>query len=348
MTPATERKQLIDLIQEACSTGARLPNACDEAGISLRTYRRWLVEGEIQSDQRPLCERPEPANKLSQQERETIIAVCNQPEYAALPPTQIVPVLLDKGEFYASESSYYRVLREWKQLNHRGRSKERKGYPKPTTYTATGPNQCWSWDITYLPAAVKGQYYYLYLFEDIFSRKIVGQEVYEEESGELAASLVQRCIEREQCLREPLVLHSDNGSPMKSFTMKAKLEELGVTNSYSRPRVSNDNPFSEALFKTLKYVSNYPADGFGSLKAARDWVQGFVGWYNHEHKHSKIGYVSPAERHEGRDGEILAKRQQVLEASKAEKPNRWSGSVRQCVPAGAVTLNPDRRSMNGV
>lgn len=330
------------MIRETCQNGARLAPACAEAGICERTYRRWLQKGEIQEDKRPSCERPEPAHKLTEQECEAILQVFNQPGYADLPPTQVVPMLLDKGIYHASESSCYRVLKSANQVNHRGRAQPSEKRYKPTSQTATKANECWSWDITYLPTVVKGLYYYLYLFEDIFSRKIVGYEVYEKECGDYSARLLQRCILQEQCFKQPLVLHSDNGAPMKSLTMRAKLEELGVTSSYSRPRVSNDNPFSEALFKTLKYRNQWPTNGFSSLESARDWVQQFVHWYNHEHKHSKINFVSPAERHAGLDAEILAHRKQVLEKAKQENPRRWSGDVRNCESVGPVTLNPDK------
>ena len=180
------------------------------------------------------------------------------------------------------------------------------------------------------------------MFEDIYSRKIVGYEVHDRECGDLASQLVQRCMLREQCFNQPLVLHSDNGAPMKAQTMRAKLDELGVQSSYSRPRVSNDNPYSEALFKTLKYRPNWPSSGFRGLAEARDWVNKFVGWYNLEHKHSKLNFVTPAERHAQMDGEILARRKQVLEQAKAERPKRWSRSVRNCTPIGAVMLNPDK------
>jgi len=337
---------LIELIQEACVSGARLYRACDEADLPLRTYRRWLKAGIVQEDQRPLCQRSEPANKLSERERETILQACHLPEYADLPPTQIVPDLLDHGIYLGSESSFYRVLSEANQCHHRGRTQPPEKRYQLTSHTATGPNQLWSWDITYLPTAVKGQYYYLYLFEDIFSRKIVGQEVYESECGELAASLIHRCIVREQCFRKPLVLHSDNGAPMKALTMRAKMEELGIAPSHSRPRVSNDNPFSEALFKTLKYRANWPDNGFDSLESARDWVGTFVNWYNHEHKHSGINRVSPAERHAGLDTAILEQRRQILEAAKAANPQRWSGNIRNCKPVGSVTLNPENKLIN--
>ncbi len=330
------------LIREARAAGARLEAACDEAGVSLRTYRRWFRDGKVQVDQRPEAQRPAPSNKLSEQEQQEILDVCNQSEYASLPPPQIVPALLDKGIYLGSEATYYRILKAHSQLHHRGRSQAPKKTGKPTSHTAEGPNEVWSWDITYLASVVRGQFYYLYLFEDIYSRKIVGYEVHEQECGERAAELVQRCMLREQCFNQPLVLHSDNGAPMKAQTMKAKLEELGVQSSYSRPRVSNDNPYSEALFRTLKYRPEWPSSGFASLAEARDWVQQFVDWYNDEHKHSKLNFVTPAQRHAGQDGDILERRKEVLEAARAEKPNRWSKEVRNCEPVGVVMLNPDK------
>ena len=279
---------------------------------------------------------------MTKGEVESILKVSNLPEFANLPPSQIVPTLLDQNRYFGSVSSFYRALNANNQLNHRGRSQEPKKRHKPTSYTATKANEVWSWDITYLPTGVKGQYFYLYLFEDIYSRKIVGYEVHDRECGELAALLIQRSILKEQCFKQPLILHSDNGAPMKAQTMKAKLEELEVTRSHSRPRVSNDNPYSEALFRTLKYRPEWPSSGFASIDTARDWVEDFTGWYNNAHKHSKINFVTPAQRHRGEDSEILGKRKEVLERAKAKNPTRWSGNVRNCDPVGPVTLNPDK------
>ncbi len=310
----------------------------------MRTYRRWYRQGEVQADKRPTCVRPEPANKLSQQERDAIIEVCNRPEFASLPPTQIVPILLDKGEYIASESSYYRVLGAQGQLNNRGRQRSRQKRAKPTSYTATGSNQVYTWDITYLPSKVRGQHYYLYVIEDIYSRKVVGYEVYERECGELASQLLQRRLMREQCFNQPLVLHSDNGAPMKSLTFKAKMDELGITSSYSRPRVSDDNPYVESLFRTVKYMPNWPTKGFETLNRSRCWVEAFVHWYNTEHKHSKLNYVTPSERHNGKDKEILERRAEVLLAAKQRKPERWPGDIRNCKPVGEVHLNPEREA----
>ena len=341
-----ERGKIVSLIQEAQTSGARLDRSCQEAGICLRTYRRWYRDGLLQGDLRPVRVGVEPTNKLSSEEREAIVSVANEPEYASLPPSQIVPVLLDQGVYLGSESSFYRVLKACEQLNHRGRSQAPKNTHQPTSFTATGPNEVWSWDITYLASTVRGLFYYLYLFEDIFSRKIVGYEVHEQESGERAAELIQRCMLREQCMNQPLVLHADNGAPMKSLTMKAKMEELGVLPSYSRPRVSNDNPFSESLFRTLKYRPEWPSSGFATLADARDWVQRFSFWYNTKHRHSKLNFVTPAQRHAGQDRELLKRRKEVLEAAKAANPSRWSRGVRNCEPVGPVTLNPENQNQS--
>ena len=316
--------------------------ACHVAELSLRTYRRWYRKGKVCADKRPETLHPEPQNKISEAEREAVVAMCNEPEYASLPPSQIVPSLLDLGIYLASESSFYRILNAQNQLNHRGRSRATEYRHKPDSYTAAAPNSVWSWDITYLPTHVKGRFYYLYMFVDIYSRLIVGYEVHEEETGELSAQLIQRCMLKQQCHNKPLVLHSDNGASMKSQTMLAKLNELGVTPSRSRPSVSNDNPFSEALFRTLKYRPDWPSSGFKTLEAARDWVQGVVDWYNNEHKHSKLNFVTPAPRHAGEDVQILINRKAVLEKAKSLSPLRWSKEVRNCSPVAATTLNPDR------
>ncbi len=207
----------------------------------------------------------------------------------------------------------------------------------------TGPCEVWCWDITYCPSTVRGQFYYLYMIEDLYSRKIVGYEVHEAESGEYAAQLLQRSQLREQCLHKPLVLHSDNGAPMKAQTMKAKLEELGVLPSYSRPRVSNDNAFVESLFRILKYRPQWPSTGFTSLDEARLWVDRFVRWYNTEHRHSKLRFVTPEQRHTGEDAVLLEQRKQVLEHAKQNMPSRWgTRAVRNCKPVGPTTLNPEK------
>ncbi|TQN49654.1 Transposase for insertion sequence element IS904 [Acidithiobacillus thiooxidans ATCC 19377] len=297
----------------------------------------------VKADARTTVERPAPSNKLSEAEVQEVLDACHRPDTAHLPPTQIVPRLADEGVYLASESTFYRILKAEGMGARRGRAQPPRKVKLPTTHTAIAANTVWSWDITYLPSPVRGQYCYLYLFEDLYSRKAVAWEVHTEESGDHAAALIQRGFTAEQCWRQPLVLHSDNGAPMKSSTLLSKLYDLGITPSRGRPRVSNDNPYSESLFRTLKYCPQWPESGFASLEAARIWVRDYIAWYNHDHRHSRIRFVTPAERHRGEDHALLAKRHDLYEAAKARKPTRWSGRTRNWTPVGAVDLNPQRQ-----
>jgi putative transposase len=339
MISTRDRRQAIELIDEAVTAGARKARACEELGLSVRTVQRWVADGEVGSDARPTAVRAKPQHALSQDERDAILAACHAPKHADLPPSQIVPRLADQGIYLASESSFYRVLREAEEQHHRGRARPPRRLGEPPSHTATGPCQVWSWDITYLPGPVRGMFFYLYLILDLYSRKIVGWEVHERESAAHAATLVRRAVLAEDCIDRPLVLHADNGSAQKGSTLLATLQALGISPSYSRPRVSDDNPFSEAIFRTCKYRPDYPASGFESLQAARHWVLGFLTWYNHEHRHSAIRFVTPEQRHTGHDHTILAQRAALYEQAKANCPRRWSGNTRNWMPIGAVTLN---------
>lgn len=324
--------------------GARKYKACEELGITVRTCQRWTQLGAVKVDGRAGAKRSAAANKLSQEEREQVLAITRSPAYKDLPPSQIVPALADAGEYIASESSFYRILHDADQQHHRGRSKapERKAL---STHVATGPNQLWCWDITWLPGSAKGFYFYLYLILDVYSRKVVGWEIHENESSEQAAALVRRTHLREGVGTRPLVLHSDNGSPMKGASLLETLYRLNVVSSYSRPRVSNDNAFAESIFRTCKYRPDYPSKGFANLEASRKWVLQFVHWYNHQHKHSGLKFLSPIERHEGRDSEILQKRDEVYAAAKARNPNRWSGRTRNWELPTFVSLNPEKEQV---
>lgn len=341
MISTPDRVKAIELIDEAVSSGARRPRACEELGINDRTYRRWNSGNGVREDARPTARRESPAQKLTIEERQDILDTCNQPEYADLSPGQIVPRLADEGTYMGSESTFYRVLHEAEQQHHRGRSKAPQSRRKPTSYCATAPNQVWTWDVSYLPSPVRGQFYYLYLILDIFSRKITGWEVHECERGDYAATLVHKAVLKELCMQQPLVLHSDNGSIQKGSTLRAKLEFLGVTSSFSRPRVSNDNPYSESLFRTCKYCPKYPVDGFVSLEAARDWMSTFVNWYNTEHRHSGIKHVTPSQRHENHDEVLLGKRDALYQEAKRKNPLRWSGKTRNWKRVEEVWLNPE-------
>ncbi len=335
-------------IDEACAAGARVTKACRIVAISPRTLQRWREEGEVKSDGRQQAgQHREPVNKLSEDERQQILAVVNEPEFAQIPPSQIVPILADRGRYIASESSFYRVLREANQLAHRGKAKAPR-HNRPAPLQASAANQLWSWDITYLATTVKGLFYYLYLIMDVYSRKIVGWEVYETESADHAASVFRKTHLREGIAGDSLVLHSDNGSPMKGATMLAMLQRLGVMPSFSRPSVSDDNPYSEALFKTLKYHPGFPDKPFDNLQEARQWVAGFQHWYNEVHRHSALKFVTPGQRHRGEDSVILKQRIALYEAAKEQRPDRWSGSTRNWQTQEIVYLNPNKSSKEEV
>ncbi|SUC14480.1 Integrase core domain [Proteus vulgaris] len=311
--------------------------------MSVRTLQRWQESGEISGDKRPTADRPEPSNKLTEEEQQAILATCNQEEYANLGPSQIVPMLADNGQYLASESSFYRVLKANDQLAHRGKAKPKGSRAKPKGYTATAPNQVWTWDISYCPSTVIGRFFYLYMIIDIFSRKVVGWEVHDSESGEHAAQLLERTLWSEKCVKKDVVLHSDNGSPMKCLTMQAKMLDMGVIGSRSRPGVSNDNPYSESLFRTVKYSHRWPSEGFKSLEDARAWMKGFAQWYNTEHRHSRIKFVTPAQRHNGEDKAILARRHELYTKAQKKNPNRWSKGIRNWEEIGDVKLNPENK-----
>jgi putative transposase len=330
------------LIEEACRAGARLEKACEVLELSPRTLQRWRDEEGIREDARTAAARDcVPANRLGDAEREAILQVVNQPEFAPLPPSQIVPALADQGRYIASESSFYRVLRDADQLKPRGKSRA-PSRRRPQPFEATAQNQLWSWDITYLATTLKGRFFYLYLIMDVFSRKIVGWEIFERECAEHASSVFHKAHLREGVQGRELVLHSDNGAPMKGATMLATLQRLGVVPSFSRPSTSNDNPFSEALFKTLKYRPEYPSKPFNSLEAARRWVHTFVHWYNEQHRHSALKFVTPGQRHRGEDKEILRRRERLYGAARARRPERWSAATRNWQRQSTVLLNPGR------
>jgi len=329
----------VELIREAVASGARRVEACRVLKISLRTLQRW--ESNEEGDRRG-GPNSRPANALSDAERTIIVQVVTRSEYRDRPPSQIVPSLADKGIYLASESTIYRILCREKLLAHRGRSRPASRH-RPKEYLASGPNELWSWDITYLRTSVKGRFYYLYLVVDVWSRKVVGWTVEEEENGEHAAALIRIAALREGINPDELILHSDNGGPMKGATMLATLQWLGIVASFSRPNVSDDNPYSEALFRTLKYRPEYPSKPFEDLESARRWVGEFVQWYNHEHRHSAIRYVTPVQRHSGEEHELLAQREEVYRRAKEANPTRWSGRTRDWTPVPTVVLNPSER-----
>jgi putative transposase len=337
-----DRRRCMELVKEAKGSGAGRGACCQVLEVSLRTLERWEKEPE-EGDQRrgpgSVC-----AHALSAQEKQAMVEVSNSSAYRDLSPWQIVAQLADGGRYLGSESSFYRVLKQEDLLSHRQKSRPHV-HSRPRDLLARNPNEVWSWDITYMNSALRGAYYYLYLVEDIFSRMIVGWTVEEVESADHAARLIERVCQEQAIAIGSLTLHSDNGAPMKGATLLGTLERLGVAPSFSRPSVSDDNPYSESLFKTLKYRPSYPDGAFGGLDEAREWVKRFVQWYNTEHLHSAIRFVTPRSRHLGLDKAILDKRRAVYENAKRLNPLRWSGHTRNWSAITEVCLNPKKKPM---
>jgi transposase InsO family protein len=338
MTSSSDRRHIKQLIDNAQAGGARLTRACAVLALSPRTLQRWQ---QVPADRRPHTPHPVPSNALSTAERAHVLEVVNTPEHASLTPHQIVPKLADEGTFLCSESTVYRLLRAAGQQTHRGRSKAPQRRPL-TTHRATASNQLWCWDITWMPSTVKGRYFYWTMVKDVHSRYLVANEVHEHESAEHASELIRQACLRERTVGKPLILDSDNGGAMKGATLLHTLYDLGIDPSFSRPRVSNDNAYAEALFRTAKYCPLWSEQPFDTLEQARQWVHRFVRWYNVEHRHSALRYVTPHQRHHGQAGALLAQRERLYAAARQQHPQRWSGSTRNWHLEDAVYLNPER------
>jgi transposase InsO family protein len=326
---------IFGLLGEAVGGGARAKRVCAELGIARRTLERW--QGQAGGDRRA-GPKSVPRNRLSVAERDRLLAIANSEEFRDLSPKQIVPRLADRGMYIASERTLYRLLRERGQLAHRSAARPPRSRAKPRL-KASAPKQVWCWDITYLRTPIRGVFVYLYLVVDLFSREIVAARVHDRECSTLAAQLIEAACQREGVVKQPLILHADNGSAMKGATLKVKLEQLGVIASYSRPSVSDDNPYIESLFRTLKYRPDFPDGAFASVATAQLWVDRFVAWYNTEHRHSGIRFVTPEQRHRGLDREILAQRARVWQAAQRRHPERWSGKLRDWARQEIVYLN---------
>jgi putative transposase len=329
---------IVAFINEAVRSGARLSAAAELVGLSARTVIRWKKQGG--GKDRREGPKKAPKKKLSETERQQVLDAANSPQFRDVSPKQIVPKLADQGVYIASESSFYRILREHHMITHRQSAKPPTSKP-PKEKVATGPCQVWTWDITFLKTTVRGTFFYLYMFVDIWSRKIVAARVFEKESMDYSARLFTTACMVHGVDANTLVLHSDNGGPMKGSTMLATLQKLGVVPSFSRPKVSDDNPFSEALFRTMKYRPEYPSGAFESMEDAQAWVDEFVLWYNTQHLHSAIRFITPDDRHYGRQEDILSHRNELYQKAKKKNPARWSGQTRNWQPVRYVWLNPE-------
>jgi putative transposase len=313
-------------------------NACRIAGISARTIERWRKRP--QADDGRCGPHRRPKNALTPSEVALIMNLMKSSRFAHLSPKQLVPQLADEGLYLGSESTFYRLQRRY-GLSTVKRTMNRTDVTRAATvHHATGPNQVWSWDITWLPTTVRGIYLHLYLVMDVWSRRIVGWRIADGDSAQIAAELMTQACREGNLDPRGLVLHSDNGKPMRASTLIATLQCLGIVPSFSRPHVSDDNPYSEAMFRTLKHTQAYPRLPFASLAAAQRWMLRFVDWYNTQHRHSAIRYVTPDERHSGREGDILARRHQLYQRACDTNPERWTRSTRNWRPVGPVVLNP--------
>jgi putative transposase len=293
-----------------------LKPACEALGVPRASIYRCR-----QRALRRRVPRPKPSRALSAVERQRVLAVLHQERFVDKAPAEIAAILLDEGVYHCSVRTMYRVLHDNREVRERRNQRRHPTYVRPE-HLATGPNQVWSWDITKLRGPGKGIYFNLYVVLDIYSRYVVGWLVAERESGDIAEELIRATCEKEQIGRDQLTIHSDRGSPMKSQPVGYLYAELGITRTFSRPQVSNDNPYSESQFKTLKYRPEFP-DRFGSVQHARSFGRRFFSWYNTEHRHSGIAMLTPEDVHRGRAARVLEHRREVLERAYAAHPERF-------------------------
>ena len=327
----------MELIEEAHDHGARYSKACEVVGISIRTLQRWKCCG-VKDNRKGASKRV--VRKLKPESSQAIIGHCNSVRFRDLNPHEIVPLLLNEGVYLASVSTFYRVLRAENMVHHRSNTKPKNGCGKPSEHLATGSDQVYCWDITWLPRTIRGLFFYAYVVIDIFDKNIVGWSVHEEESERHSRDLFERTLQGKMVKLR--ALHADNGHPMKGITLMALLKDLNVEVSHSRPRVSNDNPFIESLFKTLKYRVNYPLR-FRDLIHAREWMASFVNWYNTEHLHSSIGHVTPQQMRTGEAELIFEHRNAVMRQAQADNPERWgSRPAKHWESPRQVVLNPEK------
>lgn len=280
-----------------------------------------------------------PPRKLTPEQHAAVVEVLHQEEFVDQPPYEIVATLLDRGVYLASVRTFYRILLAMDELRERRAQRRHPPATKPSL-TAQSPNEVWTWDITKLAGPVAGVFYYVYVLLDLFSRYVVGWMVAERENGPLAAAFLQQTIAHRAVDASALVVHNDRGSPMTSHSFVQLCAQLGVTQSYSRPRVSDDNPYSEAQFKTLKYQPDYP-ERFGSLLHAQGWLEEFFSWHNEKHHHAGLAAFTPADVYFGRVEELAKTRQQALDAAYAAHPERFvKGPPVVRRPPATVSINP--------
>jgi len=326
--------------QAAGELGGTKP-ACDALGVSRATYYR------SRRPERPARLRPRPPRALRDDERRVVLDTLNSERFADQPPAQVHAALLDEGTYLCSVRTMYRILDDNELVRERRNQLRHPSYEKPELL-ATRPNQVWSWDITKLKGPVTWSYFYLYVILDIFSRYVVGWLLADRESATLAKRLVAETCAKEKVAPGQLTLHADRGTSMRSKALGQLLADLSITKTHSRPHVSDDNPFSESHFKTMKYRPEFP-DRFGSHEDGLGFCRFFFDWYNTRHHHSGLGFLTPAQVHHGLAGGALTHRVAVLARAHAAHPERFpNGAPRVAAPPAAVWINPPRDTSSTV
>jgi putative transposase len=307
--------------------------ACVALGVSRASYYRARRPKPVPKP------RPRPVRALSDQERALVLATLDSEPFMDKAPAQVYAKLLEDGEYLCSERTMYRVLAEHDQVRERRAQRRHPEYVKPQL-VATEPNRVWSWDTTKLPGPTKGTYFTLYVILDIFSRYIVGWQVTKSESATVAQELIDACCKQQRVTRGQLTIHADRGSPMVAKSTAQLYVDLGIAKSHSRPHTSNDNPYSESNFRTLKYRPDMP-DQLGSVEHARQVIRALADWYNEDHFHVGLALLHPVDVHYGRAAEIVAARQRVLDEALARHPERFvRGRPVQKPPPAAAWINP--------
>lgn len=318
----------------------KISTLCAATGLPRSTWYRAQRPRSAPRPQR----RPPPPRTLSPEERAVVLDRLHEPRFADQPVREVYNTLLSEGTYTCSASTMYRILREEGEVRERRDQRRHPAYQAPELL-ATAPNQVWSWDITKLRGPAKWSYFYLYVILDIFSRYIVGWMVAPCESASLAEDLIGTTCDRQMIAPGTLTLHADRGAAMTSKLVSELLSDLGVTRTHSRPQVSDDNPYSESNFKTLKYRPEFP-DRFGSIQDARSHITAFVAWYNQEHHHSGIAWLTPETVHFGRAEAVLAEREKVLAEAYARHPERWvRGAPKALKVPVAAWINPPRAAV---
>jgi putative transposase len=309
--------------------------ACSALSVSRASYYRAKKP---KPEPKP---RPRPARALGDEERARVLALLDSDPYMDLAPAQVYAKLLEDGEYLCSTRTMYRVLADAHQVRERRAQRRHPEYVTPQL-VATAPNQVWSWDTTKLPGPTKGTYFTLYVILDIFSRYIVGWQVAARESAAVAQELIDACCKQQGVTRGQLTIHADRGAPMVAKSTALLYVDLGIAKSHSRPYTSNDNPYSESNFRTLKYRPEMPAR-LGSLEHARQTARTLVDWYNDEHYHLGLALLHPGDVHYGRTAGIVAARQRTLDQAHARHPERFvHGRPEQKAPPATVWINPPR------